>query len=55
MVGKRGGATQQVKAPDDGYTAPAVTNLGSVAEMTQGMGGSNFDPGQGTFTKTGNG
>ncbi len=48
-------STEQHDQQAGGYSPPTVTVLGRVAELTHGENGSNFDPGQGTFTKKGNG
>lgn len=37
------------------YTKPVVTKFGSVASLTQGVGGSNADTGQAAVSKRGNG
>lgn len=41
--------------PRSKWTTPKLVVYGNVASLTKGLGGSNFDPGQGNQTKRGNG
>lgn len=41
--------------PKRTYSSPRVTKHGTVVQLTQGIGGSNFDPGQNNNTKVGGG